>query len=382
MNEWRWLSGYAYTGRFFGRVLLKAGVLFVLANLVFAVISPLPAIGRLSIYNWLVEGRERLPYGESSAAYNLSLNSLEAMFSSHRISQPKRADEYRVVVIGDSSVWGVLLHNTETLTGKLNSLGLKVGDKTVTAYNLGHPIMSVTKDLMLMEYALDYQPDLIVWMVTLESLPYPKQLEAPIVQNNAVRVRSLINKYNLKLDSQDKRFVEPRFMDRILVGERRTLADWWRLQLYGINWAATGIDQVYEDYKPRSNDFDTDETWHDFTPEISLHDTDIALDVLAAGKQMAGTIPLVLINEPIYVADGRNSNVRYNFWYPKWAYDKYRDLLLAQSQKNNWHYVDLWDVIAPVDFTDSPVHLTPYGSQQLSQLVGKAITAVTTPSDQ
>ncbi len=374
MKGWQWLTGYAYSWRFFIRVIIKAFILFAVANLIFAVSDPLPFIGRISIYNWLVPGRDRLPYWESNESYNLGLNSLEAMFSSHKISQSKRSDEYRVVVVGDSSVWGILLNNTDTLTANLNKAQIKIGGKTLTAYNIGHPVMSITKDLMLLEYALNYQPDLIVWLVTLEGMPYPKQLDAPLAQNNPIRIRSLIKRFDLKLDVHDSRFVDPDFWGRTIVGQRRALADWWRLQLYGIDWALTGIDQVNEPYTARSNDLEAAATWQGFSEETGVQNSDIALDVLSAGHKLAGKIPMLIINEPIFVADGLNSNIRYNFWYPKWTYDHYRDLMIKTAQRENWNYIDLWDTIAPQDFTDSPVHLTPNGSQQLSMLVDKAIS--------
>ncbi len=52
------------------------------------------------------------------------------------------------------------------------------------AYNLGYPVMSLTKDLLILDYAQRYQPDLIIWAVTLESFPYDKQLFPPLLQNN------------------------------------------------------------------------------------------------------------------------------------------------------------------------------------------------------
>lgn len=373
MNGWRWLTSYAYSWRFVIRVLIKAVVLFAVANLIFAVSNPLPALGHITIYNWLVPGRDRLPYWESDASYNVGIYSVEAMFSSHKISQPKRSDEYRVVVIGDSSVWGILLNNSDTLTGNLNKAQIKIGDKTLVAYNIGHPVMSVTKDLMLLEYALSYQPDLVVWPVTLEAMPYAKQLDVPLAQNNAPRVRSLISRFNLKIDLNDPRFVDPDFWERTIIGQRRNLADWWRLQLYGIDWATTDIDQVNVPYTLRSNDLDADVTWQGFKQEKSFQTSDIALDVLKAGHTLAGNIPMLMINEPIFIANGRNSDVLYNFWYPKWAYDHYRDLLAQTAQSEHWNYVDLWDRIAPDDFTDSPVHMNPHGSQQMSQLVEQAV---------
>ena len=64
--------------------------------------------------------------------------------------------------------------------------------KTVHAYNLGYPTISLTKDLMILDQANSYQPDLVIWLTTLEAFPKEKQLSSPIVANNAERVRQLI----------------------------------------------------------------------------------------------------------------------------------------------------------------------------------------------
>ena len=56
-----------YDWHFFGRVALKTGLLFLLCNLLFALTLPLEPLGRLSLYNALFPGRERLPYGENPA---------------------------------------------------------------------------------------------------------------------------------------------------------------------------------------------------------------------------------------------------------------------------------------------------------------------------
>jgi hypothetical protein len=120
------------------------------------------------------------------------------MFASHVIARPKAADEFRVVVIGDSGTWGWLLENKDTLAGQINAQNLTAtaDGKRVVAYNLGYPVMALTKDALILEEALKNQPDLIVWPVTLESFPRAKQIFPSIVQNNAARVRSLIERYS------------------------------------------------------------------------------------------------------------------------------------------------------------------------------------------
>jgi hypothetical protein len=154
------------------RLLIKALVLFLLANLLLAALNPMPALGEISLYNRLFPGRIRLPYGEKpDQAYNLSLFPGGYV----RFTRDRRAqagDEYRVVLLGDSSVWGFLLPPEETLSAKLNDAGMKASDgRDMCFYNLAYPTLSLAKDLMLLERALEYQPDLIIWPVTLESMP-------------------------------------------------------------------------------------------------------------------------------------------------------------------------------------------------------------------
>lgn len=352
------------------RTLVKAAALFALANLLFALAEPLPALGRVSIYNALVPGRERLPYGESAAAYNLSLDSVEAMFAAHAVSAPKRPDEFRLFLIGDSSTWGILLTPAETLAGQINAAGLVRDGRTVRAYNLGHPILSAAKDLMLLDYAMQFQPDAVIWLVTLESLARAEQLDAPLLRRNASRVRDLLARYALDYALD---LPAPTFWERTLIGQRRALADWWRLQAFGVMWASTGIDQVIGAYTPRSNDLDADESWMSIDAPRPLTDADLALDVLAAGFAAVGDVPLTLVNEPIFVADGAHSDVRYNAWYPRWAYDAYRDLLAQRAESAGWRYLDLWDAVPPPMFTDSPVHRNADGERLVLEVITNSV---------
>jgi hypothetical protein len=358
------------------RVLVITLVLFVSCNVIFALLNPMEALGHVSLYNVVLPGRERLPYGEDSAkSYNLSTYNIPAMFASHVIARPKADDEFRVLVIGDSGTWGWLLDNKDTLAGQINTQNLHTADgKRVVAYNLGYPVLDLTKDLMILDEAMKYQPDLIVWPVTLESFPRAKQLFPSIVQNNAARVRSLIERYQLNLDPNDPRFVAPDFLGRTIVGQRRSLADWLRLQVLGFSWAATGIDQaIPATIKLRQSDFEKDVSWQTFTQTTTLTENDLAFDVLGAGMKMVGDVPVLLINEPMFISRGQNSDLRYNSFYPRWAYDQFHAMLNDKAAANHWHTLDLWDSIAPDEFTDTPVHLTPNGMAQFAKAVGAEV---------
>ena len=360
------------------RLALKAGVLFVLANLVFALLDPMTLLGRISLYNTILPGRARLPYGDNPAAdHSLSPFSLEAMFASHEIAAAvPEAGEFRVVLIGDSATWGFLLSPDQTLASALNQGGYLAPDgRLVRAFNLGYPIMSLTKDLLLLDLALGRRPDLIVWLVTLESFPLDKQLYPPLLQHNPERVRELIRRHGLRLRQDDPRFVDPSFWDRTIVGRRRDLADLLRLQLYGVLWGATRIDQdIPESYTPRMEDLPADLTFQDFGP-TDLSPEDLAFDVLAAGVERAGSIPLLIVNEPMFTSAGANSDIRYNFYYPRWAYDAYRSWMRERTSAEGWSYLDLWDQLPGGEFTDSAIHYTPAGARALASRLAEWITS-------
>jgi hypothetical protein len=380
---WTWLTQTAQTAtwRALARIALKGGALFIAANLLFALFDPLPLIGQLSLYNSLVRGRARLPYGENPAqSYNLSLANIEALFAAHALhGAPKAPDEYRVLLIGDSAVWGVLLAPDETLSGYLNAFRLILPDgRRVRAFNLGYPVQSAAKDLLLLDHAARYQPDLIIWLLTPESLALDVQMATQLVRENPERVRALIARHALRsLRADDPRFAAPDLLGRTIIGRRRQLADWLRLQAYALPWHISGVDQQYPRfYEPRMEDFPDDmpQTWHG-KPPPTLAAEDLALELLDAGAQIAQAAgaALLVINEPVFISAGRNSGMRYNFFYPRWALDQARARLREASDGAAWAYRDLWNAIPAQHFTDSAVHLTPQGSRQLAELVARAI---------
>jgi hypothetical protein len=355
-----------------GRVLFKALILFILINVLFAAVQPLDSLGELTLYNGLIRGRERLPYGENSAeSYNLSLNNIPAMISSHALSAPKDDDEFRVIIIGDSGTWGWLLDNEDTLAGQINNGDYRTNNgRRIVAYNLGYPIMALSKDLLILDAALEHDPDLILWPVTLESFPIDKQLDPPLVAENPERLRSLVSQYDLAFDLNEAGIEDRSFVEETVVGRRRDLADLLRLQLYGFSWQATGVDQaIPEEITLRRSDFEEDQSWGSFENPVQLTQDDLAMDVLAAGVAHAGDVPILIINEPVFISQGENSDVRYNAWYPRWAYDQYRSILSEKAANQGWIFTDYWDRIPSQEFTDSPVHLTRSGMADLTGLI-------------
>ena len=91
----------------------------------------------------------------------------------------------------------------------------------------------------------DVEADLILWPVTLESFPRDKQLFAPVVQNNPAAGTAVDRRPTTSSSTLSTRALSiPASVQSTIVGQRRSLADLIRLQLYGFSWAATGVDQV------------------------------------------------------------------------------------------------------------------------------------------
>jgi hypothetical protein len=152
------------------------------------------------------------------------------------------------------------------------------------------------------------------------------------------------------------------------VSQRRAIADLIRLQIYGALWASTGIDQIYpENYERAQTDLEASDDFHGLT---SLNDA-LTFDVLNAGMSIVPNT--ILVNEPMLISEGLNSDIRYNFFYPRWAYDEYRQLLAEHAAARNWRYIDLWDLVPASEFTNSAIHLTPAGEALLADKIAGAI---------
>jgi len=337
------------------RIIIKTILVIFIINFGWIYLSKSP-IGDVSLYNLFFDGRYRLPFGENpKKSYNLSLYNLDAMFASHEINK-KQADieDIHVVLIGDSSIWGFLQKPDNTLSGLLNKRFLE-DDGNIVFHNLGYPSISILKDLMIIDRALEYDPDLILWFITLEALPKEKQLEIPIIKNNPRIVNPIIEKYKLS----EIALIEEKLLDNTLWNQRRNISDLLNLQVYGILWDATGIDQEYpETYNPAQRDFkEPIEQYYTAKPDDKLEDF-LALEIIKNGVEKNKGIDFILINEPILISEGVNNAVQYNYYYPRWAYDKYRFLMKELTRKNNIKYYDLWNLIPENEFTNSAIHFS------------------------
>jgi len=357
------------------RLLVKVACLFIIANLVFAVWNP--PVGRVSLYNTFFPGRARFPFGRGVVDTNITVDDLDAMFAAHVISAPKQKDEFRVVILGDSSIWGTLLYADQTLAAQLNKTSFVCAGKTLRFYNLGYPHPSVLQDLFILQKALQYQPDMVIWAITPNSLR-PKDLNVFLAENVGP-VSDLVKAYHLKYPGQNLTPPPQTLFERSLVGQRNQLSRLVLLQALAAPWAATGLDIAPDvSYTKRSNDLESSLAFGELTPPANIRPL-LLLNYLKTGVQMSAGLPVLFVNEPMFIATGKNSDKRYNALIPRWAYDQYRQILSNQVKINGWAYVDLWNIIPPQEFTDYELHLSPRGEQLMAKGMQAAVQKAACP---
>lgn len=362
------------------RVLAKGLLLFLAVNLAFVLARP--STGAFTLYHTLLPAHERfpalwvaVPQGDGSTLFERELISdLDLLFAAHVVSARTRpADEYRVFLFGDSSIWGTVLYPHETLAGQLNALGLTACDgRRVVAYNLGYPSNSATKDLLFMEYARRYQPDLAVWAFSLLAFVGPRQ-NVPLVEANPAATRALVETYGLR-HPFDLPPASAGLWEHTLLARRADFNLAVRLQLSSLTLAMLGTDdpRIFVERDLRVRDVPRAET--DFLgilPEDDLRAA-LALDTLRVAAAIQGP-DLLLVNEPILISAGEHADVSYNSIFPRWAYDEFRAILAADAAAAGLTYLDLWDRVPADEFTTSVFHLTPQGEARLARLRADAI---------
>ena len=342
------------------RIVIKALIILLCFNFAYPLIQKIP-FQNITLYNHLVQGRERLPFGETpQLSYNLTMNDMDAMLLSHEISKQSVDDSIKIVIGGDSSVWGTLLENEDTISAKLEQRiareGSGLGDN-IRVFNLGYPTTAILKDLAFLDASLVYEPDVIIWFVTLNSLVHDAYRDAPILLNNPDKTNALITKYDLATPFLPQKT----YMETTFFNQRRDIHDRIQLQLFAPMWAATGIDQYYpQDYQAAARDLEADDSYADIK-DHELHEQDLDLEVITAFIENNPSIDVIVVNEPILISEGDNSDIRYNFYYPRWVYDQYRTLMATTFEEKGIKYIDLWDSVPEEYFTNSAIHYNAQG---------------------
>ena len=375
---WNWLINpeKPYTWGFIARVVIKATLLFILLNLLFVLLQPIDALSRYTLYNNVFAGRERLPYGgdDFSQSNAVTMDNIPAMIASHQIARQKADDEFRVVIFGNSGIWGFWLPSSQTLGPQMTRMNTKLADgRRVVVYNLAYPYPYIIRDLLFMDEAMQYKPDMIIWVVSAAS--FWEDPNSPIILNNLDKVRHLVENYGLTVHFNTESPVATDFYSQTIIGKRATLLTLLQNQLTGILWNGLGIDHNIPSSIPKTpNDLPDDDKWSSFSPSQYTAENLLSFHFVDVGYNLAGDIPLIMINQPMFIATGENSDLRYNLDYPRWLFDDYRALFAKSVAQNAWLYCDLWDALPNEYYTDTPFHMNASGIAELGRILLEMIT--------
>jgi len=361
------------------RLICKAILFALIINFSYSWVNV--QLGRISIYNWLVPGRLRFPYGDQinmETVHSISVfGDFEAMFGSHIISgMSKPSAEYRVILLGDSSVWGFGVHASENLAAQINGLHLVTCDnRQVKAYDFGFPEASSVRDLLIIVRSNQYNPDLIVSFVTLDSF-LNQEKNADWLTGHVNDLKAVASKYQLNA-SLDLPVAHPSIWDGTIWANRKIIKKVVLLQINGLTWAGTSVDWYDSPFQasriqlPHSMALGTE---YQSPRDKSQLLRALELDTIRVGKEEVGRSAFLVVNEPIQIYAGANSKLRYNVAYPRWAYDAYRTALLKYTNNQKISYLDLWNTLPVNAFSsDSSVHLSQRGEQLVAELLKAAI---------
>jgi hypothetical protein len=256
------------------------------------------------------------------------------------------------------------------LPGQLNRLGLRCGGKDLRVYNLSFPRSSATKDIMILDRAVQLEPDAIVWMITWYTLMPKTRVDHWIVEQNPEDFLRLARRF----DFLPQDYEAPNLWDKLFT-KNRELFRTVRFQLYSLIQLATQQDQIPGPPQVPATELSADENFEGMRPP-TLRENQISIDQVHDFLELADDVPVLLVNEPILIMSGiPNSDVRYNSYYPRWVYDQYRRFMADAAARSNWQYLDLWNMFPAESFADTPLHLTPEAHRTLAESLAPDVLA-------
>jgi len=224
---------------------------------------------------------------------------------------------------------------------------------------------------------------MVIWLVTLHGFE-PKPADGEFLAPHAEQVGELMARYQLDIPKAYSRQFDVTFWDKTIIGQRNRLKSLVLNQIYGVMWTATGIDNyngLAQERPVFSQDVAADESYFDYhssedTPALIRS---LMFDVLRVGDQISNGTPLIVVNEPIFIASGQNSELRYNSLFPRWAYDAYRTSLADWTEKSKIPYFDDWNVLPTSEFANDTFHRDPLGEKHFASILAPVIQQIACP---
>lgn len=319
----------------------------------------------------------RYSFGHKAERLPWWVKDLPTMVKMHQVSRPKAPGELRVIIIGNSAIYGGNIPAGSALAPFLEEV-LNQGDLKgrVRVYNLAVNGAYALEDFLVAHEALKYQPDIIIWGLTLRDFYNPPELnKSPLAGFNLFYFENLRDwyikhgydqLYNLYWQSYQK--------DKKNYSEKMTyeLSKYWHLFRYRELLREMFIDVALylmfpDQAKEAVNHYEGNPGLFTLTPQSRLFkERDFTFPnpnypyVRALGDLLREhQVGLFLFNQPMYA----NNNA-----YPPGYFQRYHQDFIEEIAPLGGDSLDLLDALASEKeiFYDM-LHLTYQGNRKLAE---------------
>jgi len=281
---------------------------------------------------------------------------LDPLLDAHQIARPKAPDEFRVIFLAIRPRFACTADRLRRSPASSRQLGAAFDGKRVVGYNLAYPGSDWLKDVLILKHALKYQPDAIVWLVTAKETgdqPLPQEPDAHLITRiNAAELPALARQFNLDTWETERYADADAWYQRSIFTHGGRYRDWLLLLVRSFRNAVIYPNKdLTQEYLLPGEPITT-------KPVPAIAEINSALpgygmfpnrqwELLRAGQQMAdeASVPLLVVNEPIYLASGPNTDVNYNPFYERNLYDRFRAALTDFTHQHAMTYLDLWNAL-------------------------------------
>ena len=327
----------------------------------------------------LFEGGRRLHQIDGASLFDLDI-----LLGQHELCwrSARRPDERRILLLGNSAVFGAPLPADQTFWA-LSNRELEAAGTGAHIYNLGFASTYQLKEALIVHQALRYEPHLIVYGVTLADfghvapMPWPPALWSFFAYNTEV-VAALASSGAPGLEEPlaTYRAFHPRGRRAWALFEKLRQAGAYlrlaaRQNAHGLvrAWSVGGEPRA-SDAEPllRRGGYRCSETLELFERDFHAWQEWNILAYLERVQQQTGTEVLV-VNWPVAHAP---IGACYNRRYPSEAQEEYDRWLRSQAESRGLSYLDLHDLVPAEEFPDT-LHPSPDGHARIASALVRAL---------
>lgn len=307
---------------------------------------------------------------------------LELLLRQHEVCwrEARSPNERRIFAIGNSAIYGFPWPYESTAIALVNE-ELERQGVAAHIFNLGFVFTYQTKEAMILSEALRYEPDFIVYGVTLDDYahlaPFPYLPVTKFFEANSRAVARLAA-------DPPRSFEEPfRLYRDAQAADVRPYASWIEFRQAGtfVRLAAQQTAKTirkrmfpsFQEEGPRIGKknprYDCNKIKRSFEKTYANWNEWSMLEYLAQLRAETG-VEVLVVNWPVaHEPRGDCYNVR----YPNESFEEYLEWMQKKADGLGLAYLDLHDLLDRLEFVDS-VHPTIEGQRKVATRLGEALT--------